>query len=72
MRCAVVLLDTHRVVNIILAAPDNAPPTGCVLIAVDSVTVDIGYIWDGERFFDPDPYSQFRIEAGALVTAGSI
>lgn len=55
MRCAVI--DTNGViVNIIMAEPTDLAPMGCSLVGIDDgVFCDIGWVWDGAAFVNPNP-----------------
>lgn len=55
MRCAVI--DTNGVVvNIIMAEPSDLAPLGCFLVAIpDAAFCDIGWVWDGTAFVNPNP-----------------
>lgn len=55
MRCAVI--DANGlIVNIIMAEPTNQAPAGCSLVGIDEgVFCDIGWIWNGNQFIDPNP-----------------
>jgi hypothetical protein len=56
MRCAVVLIATGEVINIIVAEPTDPAPDDCELIALpDDSPADIGWYWDGSEFIDPNP-----------------
>jgi hypothetical protein len=54
--CAVVRDTDNIVVNKIVANPDNLPPEGTYLVLIqDGVMCDIGWLWDGVTFIDPNP-----------------
>lgn len=56
MRCAVVLISTGEVVNIIVADPNDPAPDDCELIALpDNSPVSIGWYWNGTEFYNPNP-----------------
>lgn len=47
MQSAVVEIATNIVVNMIVADPAVDPaPEGCILVGVDGITCDIGWIYD--------------------------
>lgn len=48
MVCAVIRLSDYGVINLIVAAESDAPPDGCFLLAVDEMTVGIGWVYDPE------------------------
>jgi len=55
-RCAVVQLSDGLVANIIVAMPSEPAQDGCQLIEVmNGQTCDIGWLWDGAQFVDPNP-----------------
>lgn len=55
MRCALVESSSGLVTNLIVADPAVDPaPSGFLLIGLpDDSPVEIGWIWDGETFFNP-------------------
>lgn len=54
--CAVVQLDNNLVINRIVAEVTDLPPQNCVLIELtDSRPCNIGWIWNGVSFDNPDP-----------------
>lgn len=56
MQCAVVDSATSIVVNIIVAQPDDVPPEGCFLVALDDTTpCSIGWVYADGVFVDPNP-----------------
>lgn len=57
MRCAVCNLSDNVVINIIMADPNVDPaPDGTFLVGIqDGVECDIGWIWDGTTFINPNP-----------------
>lgn len=52
--CAVVQLSDGLVVNKIVAEPFDLAPKNCQLISIDSIVCDIGWIWTGTGFVNPD------------------
>lgn len=59
-RCAVCQISDGMVTNIIIADPaiDQASD-GCTLVALAyGMMCDIGWIWDGSTFTDPNPPPQ--------------
>ena len=55
-RSAVVRLEDNVVVNIIVAPPTEPAQEGCYLVDVsDGKFCNIGWVWDGTTFYDPDP-----------------
>ena len=53
-RCAVVNAD-NVAVNLIIADPAGLAPDGCILIEVQpGQNFDIGWIWDGSIFVNPN------------------
>jgi hypothetical protein len=54
--CAVVQLSDGLVVNKIVAEPTDLAPDGCQLIAIDDVSCDIGWTWNGAEFIGPNLY----------------
>lgn len=55
MRCAVVNSD-GVIVNIIIADPSDPAPIDHFLVSIeDEVFCNIGWIWDGNAFVDPNP-----------------
>lgn len=61
MRTAVVESQTGLVKNIIEANPavDASPYSDCNLVAATDET-QIGFVWDGTSFFDPNPPPQIE------------
>jgi hypothetical protein len=56
MRCAVVNDLSLIVENMIVADPTDPAPLGCFLVALaDDQMCDIGWIYDGTGFYDPNP-----------------
>lgn len=56
MRCAVVNDSTMVVENIIIASPEDPAPLGCFLVALaEDQPCDIGWMYDGTGFYDPNP-----------------
>lgn len=54
--CAVVQLSDSVVVNIIVAQPTDLAPDGTQLILVpEGVYCDMGWVWDGTNFVNPNP-----------------
>lgn len=53
--CAVVRLSDNVVINKIVAEPTDLAPDGTQLILIaDGVMCDIGWIWNGTDFVDPN------------------
>jgi hypothetical protein len=58
-RSAVVRLEDNVVVNIIVATPNEPAQIGCQLIDVsDGRFCDIGWVWNGTEFYNPNPNPQ--------------
>lgn len=55
MRCAVVQQSDNVAVNIIIASVSDPAPDGCFLVDVENLMCDIGWIYDGSGFYDPNP-----------------
>jgi hypothetical protein len=57
MRCAVCNLSDNVVTNVIMADPNVDPaPYDTFLVGIqDGVMCDIGWIWDGSTFINPNP-----------------
>lgn len=57
MRSAVCNLSDNVVINLIMADPSvDIAPDNCYLIEIlDGVICDIGWIWDGTQFINPNP-----------------
>ena len=55
MRCALVESSSGLVTNLIIADPavDPAPDGSLIIGLPDDSPVAIGWIWDGETFYDP-------------------
>lgn len=54
--CAVVEITDNVVINKIVAEPTDTPPDGTYLVLIpDGVMCDIGWIWNGSEFIDPNP-----------------
>jgi len=54
--CAVCQLIDGLVINIIVADPTDPPYDGTQLIEIfDGVMCDIGWVWDGTQFVNPNP-----------------
>lgn len=51
--CAVVQLSDNVVVNKIITTNDSIAPEGCVLVSIDNIPCDIGWVWDGYVFVEP-------------------
>jgi len=55
-RSAVVRLEDNVVVNIIVAPPTEPAQNGCYLVDVsDGKFCDIGWVWNGTEFYNPNP-----------------
>lgn len=55
-RCAVVNISDNTVVNVIVAEVTDLAPDGTFLVELqDGVGVNMGYVWDGGQFIDPNP-----------------
>lgn len=55
-RSAVVRMEDNVVVNIIVAPPTEPAPEGCFLVDIsDGRFCDIGWTWDGTKFYNPSP-----------------
>lgn len=53
--CAVVQIADNVVINKIVASVTDPPQNGCYLIEVgEDMPCDIGWIWDGSEFVNPD------------------
>lgn len=58
--CAVIDLETNIVINKIVAEPIDLAPDGTYLILIaDGVICDIGWIWNGLEFINPNPLVDF-------------
>lgn len=58
-KSAVVRTEDNVVVNIIVAPPTEPAQDGCYLVDVsDGKSCDIGWVWNGTSFYDPDPKPQ--------------
>ena len=58
-KSAVVRTEDNVVVNIIVAPPTEPAQEGCYLVDVsDGKPCDIGWVWNGTSFYDPDPKPQ--------------
>lgn len=55
--CAVVQYSDNVVVNKIVAEITDLAPGGCFLIKIDGVMCDIGWVWNGIEFINPNPPS---------------
>lgn len=54
--CAVVQLSDNIVVNKIVAEPTDLPPDETYLVLIpDGVMCDMGWLWDGTDFIEPEP-----------------
>ena len=53
--CAVVRLVDSVVENRIIAEPTDIPPQGCQLVVCDGMACDIGWVWTGTEFVNPNP-----------------
>lgn len=56
--CAVVNIIDNIVINKIVAEPTEPSQDGTYLIPCDNVMCDIGWIWNGVEFIDPNPPAQ--------------
>lgn len=55
-RSAVVRSEDNVVINVIVAPPTEPAQDGCYLVDVsDGKFCDIGWVWNGTSFYDPDP-----------------
>ena len=52
--CAVIRIADGLVINRIIADPSEIPPDECILVDITDMFVDIGYVWDGTNFIDPN------------------
>ena len=58
-KSAVIRTEDNVVVNIIVAPPTEPAQEGCYLVDVsDGKPCDIGWVWNGTNFYDPDPKPQ--------------
>jgi hypothetical protein len=56
MRYAVVRMEDNVVDNLILGTEDTIAPDNCYLIEiVDELWADLGWVWDGSQFINPNP-----------------
>lgn len=53
--CAVVQVSDGLVINKIVSEPTDLAPDGCQLILIDEVVCDIGWVWNGVEFTNPNP-----------------
>ena len=53
--CAVIQISDNIVVNKIVAEPTDPTSEGTYLIQYDDMPCDIGWIWDGTQFINPNP-----------------
>lgn len=60
MNAAVINNDTNIVENKIVADAENdLAPDGTYLVNIpDGVMCDIGWLWDGSNFINPNPFSE--------------
>lgn len=56
--CAVIDKETNVVINRIVAEITDIPPDNCFLIDITDIYVDIGWIWNGNIFVNPNPNSE--------------
>lgn len=59
-RCAVVLSADNVCINIIMAETTDLPPDDCILVDVDYIDCEIGWVYDpvvGD-FVDPNPLTE--------------
>lgn len=52
--CAVVRIEDNKVENIIVAEPTYLPPNNTYLVICDDNLCDIGWIWNGIEFINPN------------------
>ena len=72
-RSAVVRLEDNVVVNIIVAPPTEPAQLGCYLVDVsDGKFCNIGWVWNGTEFYDPDPQPFPEPVQGEIVSTGDI
>jgi hypothetical protein len=56
MKCAVCDNNTNKVVNTIIAESLDVAPDNTYLVEItNDMWCDIGYIWDGVQFINPNP-----------------
>jgi len=53
--CLVIDEVTKTVVNRIVAEPTDMAPIGCYLVEQVDMSVDIGWVLDGNNFISPNP-----------------
>jgi hypothetical protein len=53
--CAVIQKSNNVVINKIVAEPTDAAPDNTYLILCDTILCDIGWIWNGTEFINPNP-----------------
>lgn len=72
MQCAVVLIATGEVINVIVAEPTDPAPDNCELIAIpEGQPVSIGWYWDGAEFVNPNPPPpDLVLDEGGAVAIG--
>lgn len=54
-KCAVIQLSDNTVTNIIVATDTDPAPIGCELKIIDGIYCNIGFVWNGTEFIDPNP-----------------
>ena len=55
-RCAVCQVSDGLAVNLIVASPSDLAPDGCMLVEImNDQPFDIGWIWNGTEFINPNP-----------------
>lgn len=57
--CAVVQLSDNVVINMIVANPESLAPEGTQLILIsENVMCNMGWIWNGTEFVNPNPITE--------------
>lgn len=52
--CAVVQIADGLVINTIATDPSDLAPDGCFLVDITDLVVNIGWIWNGTSFSNPN------------------
>lgn len=52
---AIINISGNIVINKIVADPTYIPPDNTYLIECDTMICDIGWVWNGTKFINPNP-----------------
>lgn len=53
--CAVIQISDNVVINKIVAEPTDLAPDNTYLIQYDGLNCDVGWVWNGVEFVNPNP-----------------